>query len=230
MVALMTQPAKPEDDAPAAQRPTRPTAPRRVAVPVRPSGARPFVRPPVAPPPLASTPGPSLDTPVAEARLSIGMIERPHGVRGEARVRLFTDEPDQLTKVRQVFIGDEVRPRKLLGLRFHQEHALMRIDGIDTPEAVRVLHGVQVRISGVDAKPLAPGERFIYQLIGMQVVTETGDPVGELSDIMETGANQVYVVTPPGGGVDVLLPNIPDVILDIDDATRTITIRPLIYA
>ena len=75
MVALMTQPAKPEDDAPAAQRPTRPTAPRRVAVPVRPSGARPFVRPPVAPPPLASTPGPSLDTPVAEARLSIlGMM------------------------------------------------------------------------------------------------------------------------------------------------------------
>lgn len=220
----------PEDDASQSPRAPRPSAPRRGAAPVRPPGARPVVRRPVAPPPLAATPGPSLDTPVAEARLSIGMIERPHGVRGEARVRLYTDHPEQLTTVKQVFIGDEERPRKLHGVRFHQEHALLRIAGIDTPEAVRALHGVQVRITGAEARPLAPGERFYYQLIGMAVVTESGDPVGELSDIMETGANEVYVVTPPSGGPDVLLPNIPDVILAIDDDARTITIRPLEYA
>ena len=219
-----------DDQGNAPRPPRRPSAPRAGAGPVRPRGQRPVTRPPVAPPPLAATPGPGPETPISEARLSIGMIERPHGVRGEARTRLYTDTPEQLTKIKQIWLGDEPTPRKLLGVRFHQDHALLRIAGIDTPEQVRALHGTQVRIAGADARPLAPGEHFYFQLIGMRVVTEGGDLVGELIDIMETGANEVYIVAPPGRGEQVLLPNIPSVILDIDDATRTITIRPLEYA
>jgi 16S rRNA processing protein RimM len=210
--------------------PRRPTAPRAGTGPARPRGPRPADRRPAGPPPLAATPGPTPDTPLAEARLSVGMIERPHGVRGEARVRLYTDAPEQLTRITQIWLGDDETPRKLLGVLFHQDHALMRIAGVETPEQVRALHGTQVRIAGADARPLAPGEHFYFQLIGMTVVTEFGELVGELTDIMETGANEVYIVSPPGGGADVLLPNIPDVILDIDDAERRITIRPLEYA
>jgi 16S rRNA processing protein RimM len=111
----------------------------------------------------------------------------------------------------------------------HANLALVRLKGVSTPEQADSFRGAALRIAGRDAKPLHPGEYFLYQLIGLKVMTEEGDLLGTVTDLIETGANDVFVVTPPEGGTPELIPNIADVVLDIDPQGGTMTVRPLEY-
>lgn len=144
-------------------------------------------------------------------------------------MRLATDDPAHLTTIKHVFVGDEPQPRRLLGIRFHAGLALIRLPGVTSREQAAALRGEPVRIAGSDARPLAPGEFFLYQLIGLDVVDETGAPIGTVTDLMETGAHDVLVIAPADGGKNLLLPNHPDVVLDIRPAERRMTVRPLVY-
>lgn len=177
----------------------------------------------LGPPPLAETPGPNPGDELDQVRLTVAVIERSHGVRGEMRARITTDTPERLTKLKSLFLGDEATPRKVLGVRFHQDRVLIRLAGIDTPEAVKALSGTPLRILGSEAAPLAEGEHFIFQLIDNEVVDESGAVLGTLADIMETGANEVYVIKRPSGP-DLLLPNIPTVVLRIDTEAKRIIV------
>jgi 16S rRNA processing protein RimM len=180
---------------------------------------------------LAETAGPDPGTPLERVRLTIGTIVGPHGVRGELKLRLATDAPEHLRQVKRVFLGDEARPRRLLGVRLHggPGQALLRVQGIGAPEAVDALRGVPVRIAGSDARPLEPGEFFLYQLIGLEAVDEAGTSLGRVTDVMETGAHDVFVVSPLDGGPDLLLPNHPEVVLDVRPAEGRMVVRPLVY-
>ncbi|HET7092741.1 MAG TPA: ribosome maturation factor RimM [Thermomicrobiales bacterium] len=178
---------------------------------------------------LLDTAGPEPGTPPAQTRLAIGVIVGSHGVRGEAKLRLFTDEPEHLRAIKRIWLGDEPNPRRLLGVRFQNDVALIRVQGITTPEAVAELRGETVRIAGADARPLAPGELFLYQLIGLDAFDEAGAPVGRVTDIIETGANDVLVIAPPDGGPDILLPNHPETVLDVRPGEGRMTVRRLVY-
>jgi 16S rRNA processing protein RimM len=162
--------------------------------------------------------------------LTVAVIERPHGVRGELQARITTDTPDRLLQFKTLYLGDESTPRKVLGARFHKDRVLYRLGGITSPDQVRALYGTPLRIPGSAAVPLAEGEYFLYQLIDSDVVDEADAALGTLVDIMETGANEVYIVRPPGDGPDLLLPNIPDVVLNIDVDNARITVRLPEYA
>lgn len=177
-------------------------------------------------PPLADTPGPKPDDDLSQIKLAVAVIERPHGVQGEIRARITTDTPDRLAKLKSIFLGDEAKPRKVLGVRYHQDRVLFKLEGIGTPEAVKALSGTPLRIMGNQAAPLAEGEHFIFQLIDNEVVDEAGTVIGHLIDIMETGANEVYVIRREGEKQDLLLPNIPSVVLSIDTAAKRIVVRP----
>jgi 16S rRNA processing protein RimM len=144
-------------------------------------------------------------------------------------VKLATDDPEHLASVRRVFIGDEERPRRLRSFRLHGDLGLIHLGGVSTRETAEALRGQPVRITGTDARPLEPGEFFLYQLIGLHVETETGEPLGVVTDFMETGANGVFVITPDGGGTPILLPNHPDVVPDIRPDERRMVVRPLVY-
>ncbi len=214
-----------ENKTPPSQKPAGPARGTGRARPAAPARRR-----PPGPPPLVETPGPEPGTPLDAAKLSIGVIERPHGVRGEIRVRLTTDSPEHFAKAKRLFLGDEETQRRVLGVRFHQDNALIRLEGITTPEEVRALSGTPIRTFASEVKPLAEGEYFYFQLIGIKVVNEIGELLGTLIDILETGANDVYVVSPPEGKETILLPNIPSVVLNIDLETQTIVVRPPLYA
>jgi 16S rRNA processing protein RimM len=177
---------------------------------------------------LIETAGPDPATPVEQVRLSVGVIVGPFGVHGEAKLKLATDDPDHLATIQKVWLGDEPRPRKLLGVRMHKGMALLRLQGISTPEQADALRGVQVRIAGADARPLEPGEFFLYQLIGLRAVDESGALVGTVTDIMETGVHDVFVIT-PDDGAEILLPNHPDFVPEIDPKQGQITVRPIRY-
>ncbi|HEY7032862.1 MAG TPA: ribosome maturation factor RimM [Thermomicrobiales bacterium] len=178
---------------------------------------------------LIESAGPDPATPLAEVRLAVGTIVGTHGIRGELKVLLTTDDPEHLKAVKRVYVGEEQTPRRVIGIRFHDRYALVRLKGVPTPEAGKEFRGQPVRIAGTDARPLEPGEFYLYQLIGLDAVDESGQPLGVVTDIMETGANDVLVVAPPDGGKDQLFPNHPDVVLDVNPEEGRLVIRPLVY-
>ena len=162
-------------------------------------------------------------------RLAIGSIGGAHGNEGEIRVRLSTDDPNHLRRIKQVYVGDEPTTRRLLSIRFHAGMGLLRLSGVTTPEAAKDLTGQIIRISGRDARPLAAGEFYYYQVIGITAFDEAGEVVGIVTDILETGANDVFVIVPSEGGTEILIPNIPSAVLEIDPAAHRMVIRHLVY-
>ena len=161
--------------------------------------------------------------------MTIGTILAPHGVRGEFKVRLQTDDPAHLLTIKRLYLGEETMPRTVLGVRLHDGNALIRLQGISTPETVERFRGTPLQIRGTDARPLAENEYFLYQIIGLDVFDESGNRLGQVADLMETGANHVLVVTPDDGGSDILLPSHPDVIISMEPAAGRIVVRPLTY-
>ncbi len=228
-------PSPPEIDGPiisvppiAASGPHSPAAPSPAKTAAADKPRRRVVRPQRVPPRLLDTAGPDPAASPRRVRLTIGSILAPHGVQGEFKLRLQTDAPEHLLTLKRVYLGDETAPRTVLGARLHAGHALMRLQGISSPETVERMRGTLLRISGADARPLAPNEYFLYQIIGLDVFDEVGNRLGRVTDLMVTGANEVLVITPESGP-DILLPSHPDVVLAMDPAAGTIVVRPLTY-
>ncbi len=160
-------------------------------------------------------------------QLSIGRIVGAHGLRGEVRLRIWTHFPERIPRLGHVYLEGEQAPRRLLGARLQGDIAVLRLEGIATREAAEGLRGQVVRIDLEQAAPLAEDEYYHFQLLGLEVVDETGEPLGELVEIIETGANDVYVVR--GSRGEILLPALRSVILDVDLERGRMTVRPPLY-
>lgn len=151
--------------------------------------------------------------------LVIGRVSRPHGVRGEIRVEIYTELPERFTWLDVVYMSrtpDDPDPRSVSveGVRFHQGYALLKLDRYDTRGDVEALRGTWLMVPGEQALPLEEGEHYHYQLEGLEVYTDEDVYLGQLTEILETGANEVFVVKGPRG--EVLLPNITDVVQEVD--------------
>lgn len=177
---------------------------------------------------MSDTAGPEPGTPPERVRLTIGSILGPHGVRGEFKLRLQTDDPEHVLTIKRVYLGDETAPRTVLGVRMYAGNALMRLQGISSPETVERYRGTPLRIRGADARPLAEGEYFLYQVIGLEAFDESGARLGRVTDLIETGANDVLVIT-ADDGTDTLLPSHPDVVVSMEPTAGRIVVRPLTY-
>lgn len=147
--------------------------------------------------------------------LAVGFIRRPHGVRGEMIMDIHTDFPERLRAGTKVFLGEEHQPAKLASTRPHGTSLLVSFRGADSPEAAGRWRNTWVYVTAADRPPLPAGEVYQHQVLGLRVVTDEGRELGTLADIFETGANKVYVVK-TAEGKEILLPAIPDVLLDID--------------
>lgn len=178
---------------------------------------------------LIETKGPKPETPLKDVRLSVGRLAGSHGVTGELKLRLLTDSPEHLHTIKQVYLGDDPTPLKLLGYRPHGEHALIRLEGVTTPERAKAMGGLTVKISGADARPLAAGEYFLFQLIGLRALDEEGRELGTVTDLMETGAHDVLVIERVDGGDDLLVPNHPEFVLEVTPERGVIVLRPPVY-
>lgn len=184
---------------------------------------------------LIDTAGPDPGDAVGDVRLTVGVIVGSHGVHGELKMTLLTDYPDSLLEIDQVYLGDSDKATAVEGVRFHGEGALVVLDGVETPEAAKALRGTPVRIDGADARPLEPGEYFYYQLIGLKASTPEGEPLGEVVDIIETGAYDVLVIAPEGSRAsrspagELLVPHHSSYVQDVDPEAGTITIVKPVY-
>ncbi|WP_374687386.1 ribosome maturation factor RimM [Promineifilum sp.] len=163
----------------------------------------------------------------AEPRfLAVGRVLKPHGVRGEVRVEPLTDDPARFKQLTHIYVGER-NPRRVAieGVRFHQSWVLLRLDGYPTRTEAELLRNELLQVTEAEAVPLEEGEYYLYQLEGLAVYTEAGVHLGRLTDVLETGANNVFIVQGPKG--ELLIPDIPDVVQDVDIAGGRLVIRPL---
>jgi len=158
--------------------------------------------------------------------LTVGFIRRPHGVNGEMMMDLHTDFPERMKRGRKLLVGEDRQSLTLTSVRPHQAGLLVRFQGIDTPEQAGLLRNQWVYIKASEAPKLPEGKIYQYELIGFQVVDENDQPLGELVEILETGANNVYVVQ-DGSEHEILLPAIPSVVLETDIARRLMRVHVL---
>ena len=158
--------------------------------------------------------------------LVVGFLRRAHGLHGEIILDLHTDFPERFRSGRKLFIGEERKPMTLSGARPHAKGMLVQFKGIETPEAAGQLRNQWVYVKATDVPSLPEGKIYQHDLFGFEVVEENGTSLGTLAEIIETGANDVYVVRNESGK-EILLPAIPSVILEIDPTRRLMRVHLL---
>jgi len=172
----------------------------------------------------AGKPGsPSAGEPVY---LAVGMLRRPHGVRGDMLMEVYTDFPERLHVGSKLFAGDDHVVLTISRLRTHNDGLLLGFSGINTPEEAGRYRNVVLYVPAADRPALPEGEFYYHELLGLSVATEDGKMLGVLDHIIETGANDVFVVISEAGK-EILLPVIPDVLRNIDLDKKLIQVHIL---
>jgi len=158
--------------------------------------------------------------------LVIGYLRRAHGVRGEIIMDLHTDFPDRIKSGRKILIGEKYLPFTIDTVRQHNKGLLISLLGAATPEEVGKYRNQWVYVKASEVPPLPEGKHYQYELIGVDVADENGNLLGRLVEILETGANDVYVIK-DDSGKEILLPAIPAVILNVDMTQRAMKVHLL---
>lgn len=162
-------------------------------------------------------------------RLTIGRIVAPHGIRGEFRMYIYTHFPDRIPELSGVYIGEEQEQRPLLRARLQGNLAIMRVEGITSREMVDELRQAAVQIDFEQAAPLEVDEYYHFQILGLSAYDDGGNRLGEVVDIIETGANDVYVIRSEGKQ-DLLIPALKENVPEIDIERGRMLVRPPRYA
>ena len=158
--------------------------------------------------------------------LVVGFLRRAHGVHGEIIMDVHTQFPERLRSGRKLFVGEEHQPMTLEGTRSHAKGMLVKFKGIETPEDAGQIRNQWVYVRASDVPSLPEGKLYQHELFGFRVVDENENSLGELVEIIVTGANDVYVVKDESGK-EILLPAIPSVVLETDAAHRVMRVHLL---
>ena len=157
--------------------------------------------------------------------LEAGQIVGTHGVRGEVRVQPWCDSPQQFATFKKLYWDKEGKQPVKLRARPHKNVALALLEGVDTVEKAQVLRGKMLYVDRKDLK-LPKGHYLVQDLIGLTVVdADTGATYGTLTDVSQTGANAVYHMATEKG--EVLIPAIPDVVIEMDFKKDILRLRPM---
>ena len=163
-----------------------------------------------------------------EQLLQVGVISSTHGVRGEVKVFPTTDDVKRFKKLKKVILdtGKEQLPLEIEGVKFFKQFVILKFRGIDNINDIEKYKGKRLLVDREHAVKLKKDEYFIADMIGMDVFTEDGELFGALKDVMETGANDVYIIE-MSDGKEVLAPAIKQCILDVDIENRKMVIHLL---
>ena len=161
-----------------------------------------------------------------EKQLQVGVISSTHGVRGEVKVFPTTDDVTRFRQLKKVYLdtGREMLPLEIQNVKFFKQFAILKFKAIDNINDIEKYRGKSLMIDREDAVDLDEDEYFIADMIGMKVCTEDGSEFGTLKDVMETGANDVYIIDSLEHG-EVLIPAIRECILDVDMDEERMTIH-----
>lgn len=161
----------------------------------------------------------------------IGVITRPHGLRGEVKVRPETDDPSRFEDLKAVWVGKDEEFAALRTIRTVRLHSMrsgvavvLALEGVDDRDEAEALAGLGVWADESDLPPLDEGEVFISDLIGLDVFDEGGATLGRVTDVLDLPAQPVLVVGRPDGQ-SALVPFVPEIVEHVD--SDGIVIRPI---
>ena len=155
--------------------------------------------------------------------IAVGRVLAPFGLKGELKVQSLTDNPRRFARGARLYAGS--REVRVSAVRSAGGHLYLKFRGYNDRDAIDQFRHAMLQIPEGDLPPLPAGEFYRFQLIGLAVVDPSGEPIGTLDEIIETGANDVYRVR-RGDGSDVLIPALDDVVLAIDLEARRVTVDP----
>ena len=156
--------------------------------------------------------------------LVVGRVIRPHGVRGMLLVEAFSEVIRSVRPAGEILLGPKRVPAVVRSFRPHRARFLLTIEGCDDRQKAEGFRGHDVCLRLDDVEPLPEGVYYYWQILGLTVVSEDGDVLCEVSEIIETGANDVYVVHDNAGN-ELLIPAIESVILRTDLEEGRIVVR-----
>ena len=171
-----------------------------------------------------ATPGPSPEG-SGPAFLAVARVRRPFGVKGELLLQVLTDFPRQLFQAERLYLGEAHRLHTVASLRRHGQDMLLQLEEVTDRDQAEALRGEVLFTRTDDLPPLPPGVYYLHQIEGLEVLTEQGENLGRVKEILKTGANDVYVVQGEKG--EILLPAIPQVIREVRLEEGRIVVRLL---
>ena len=167
-----------------------------------------------------------------DSLLLLGRCGRPHGVRGELVVVPEIDEPALIAGLERLYIGGSVEDAIAYPVESARLHvtkrgtaAIVQFGGIGSPDEARALQGQAVYAAEDELPPLEEGELYVHDLIGLRAVLEDGTAVGEVVDVLRGAAQDLLVIRRPAGD-DVLVPDVPEIVPEIDPEAGTVTLTP----
>jgi 16S rRNA processing protein RimM len=160
--------------------------------------------------------------------IAIGRIAKSNGIRGEVRVNPLTHDAGRFSKLKAVMVGaseDALLRYTVKVVRFHRSQAVLKFGGIDTRDAADALREQFLFVE--EAKAVSPkkGSYFIHDIVGMEVVMENGEVVGNVTDVWQMPANDVWVIQ--RNGKELLIPAVKEIIRSVDTQKRTIVIHAM---
>lgn len=160
--------------------------------------------------------------------LRVGVITSPHGIKGEVKVFPTTDDAKRFKELKKVILdtGKEYIPMEIEHVKFFKNMVILKFRGYDNINEIEKYKSRDLLITRDQAVDLEPDEYFITDLIGLAVVSDQGAELGILKDVLETGANDVYVVAMKDGK-ELMLPAIGDCILNVDLEQRRMEVHVL---
>ena len=158
--------------------------------------------------------------------LAIARVLKPWGVHGELKLEVLTGFPDQLGRLKRVYLGDEAVRHDVVCFRWHGDELLLQLADVRDRNRADSLRGQLVQVAREEAVPLQAGQYYEHQIVGLNVVTADGQALGQVVEVLATGANDVYVVQGPRG--EILLPARVEVVraIDLDAGTMTVLLVP----
>ncbi len=170
-----------------------------------------------------------------ENYLRVGVLTSTHGIRGEMNVFPTTDDIKRFDTLSRVFVdtasGKAAIKRdrglvemKVTGVKYFKNMVILKFEGYDKIEDIEQYKGLDLLVAREDAIPLADGEHFICDIIGLKVVTDEGENLGVAYDMLETGANNVLVVKTEDEK-EILVPYVPQFIKNVDIDGETLTVH-----
>lgn len=152
-----------------------------------------------------------------EDLFKVGVITSTHGIKGEVKVFPTTDDANRFKKLKNVILdtGKEKIDMEIASVKFFKNMVILKFKGIDDINDVEKYKKSELYVTRENAVKLKKDEYFIADLIGMEVVSDEDEELGVIDDVLQTGANDVYVIKKPGTS-DLLVPAIKDCIKEVD--------------
>ncbi len=155
-------------------------------------------------------------------KINIGKVVTTHGVRGDIKVYPHTNVEDMFGKLKKIYIGET--EHKILSVKYAKGCPVLNIDGLNTVEEAQLFIGKQVFADESALPKLEEDNYYLKDIIGCRAVGEQGEEIGEITDVMFTGANDVYEITAENDR-KILVPAVKEFILNVNIKDKKITVK-----